>query len=127
YQLATPPAPVESVNGASGVVVLGPTDVGADPAGSASTAVSAHIGEAAPHGDKSYTASALSDQHIAPDPHRDGAYAQATFAAKEHTRSPELVGADPAGTTNSVEEVHVATTDPRGDCTHADATTSPLT
>lgn len=127
YQLATPPAPVESVNGASGVVVLGPSDVGADPAGSASTAVSAHIGEADPHGDRAYTDSALSDHLNAPDPHGDRAYAEATFAAKEHTHSPEQVGADPAGTASSVVEGHVSSTDPHGDRAYADATFVPLT
>ncbi len=42
-------APVQSVNGETGGVVLDATDVGADPVGSASDAVSAHVAAPNPH------------------------------------------------------------------------------
>lgn len=44
-----PTAPVISVNGETGVVVLSAVDVGADPAGTAATAVSTHVGLSDPH------------------------------------------------------------------------------
>lgn len=51
-------AAVESVNGQTGIVVLGASDVGADPAGTGATeaasAVSAHSGATDPHGDRAY-------------------------------------------------------------------------
>ena len=51
-------AAVESVNGQTGIVVLGASDVGADAAGTgateASSAVSAHSGATDPHGDRAY-------------------------------------------------------------------------
>ena len=54
-------AAVESVNGQTGIVVLGESDVGADPAGTgataASSAVSAHSGATDPHGDRAYAES----------------------------------------------------------------------
>lgn len=40
---------VASVNGQTGVVVLGATDVGADPSGTASASMSAHVAAADPH------------------------------------------------------------------------------
>lgn len=40
---------VDSVNGQTGVVVLGASDVGADPAGTASSAVAAHVAASDPH------------------------------------------------------------------------------
>ncbi|WP_293705567.1 tail fiber domain-containing protein [Stenotrophomonas sp. UBA7606] len=42
-------APVQSVNGETGGVVLDASDVGADPVGSASSAVSAHVAASDPH------------------------------------------------------------------------------
>ena len=42
-------APVQSVNGETGAVVLSATDVGADAAGTAATAVSAHEADTTPH------------------------------------------------------------------------------
>ena len=54
-------AAVESVNGQTGIVVLGASDVGADPAGTGATeaasAVSAHSGATDPHGDRAYAES----------------------------------------------------------------------
>lgn len=54
-------AAVESVNGQTGIVVLGASDVGADPAGTgataASSAVSSHSGATDPHGDRAYAES----------------------------------------------------------------------
>jgi len=51
-------AAVESVNGQTGIVTLGASDVGADPAGTGATeaasAVSAHSGATDPHGDRAY-------------------------------------------------------------------------
>jgi len=51
-------AAVESVNGQTGIVVLGASDVGADPAGTGATeaasAVSSHSGATDPHGDRAY-------------------------------------------------------------------------
>lgn len=55
---------VSSVNGKKGVVVLTAADVGADPAGTATAAVGAHVAVPDPHGDRSYTdgqVSALAD------------------------------------------------------------------
>jgi len=53
-------AAVESVNGQTGIVVLGASDVGADAAGTGATeaasAVSAHSGATDPHGDRAYAA-----------------------------------------------------------------------
>lgn len=45
---------VTSVNGESGVVVLGAADVGADPEGTADAAVAAHAVADDPHGDRAY-------------------------------------------------------------------------
>jgi peptidoglycan/xylan/chitin deacetylase (PgdA/CDA1 family) len=45
---------VSSVNGEQGAVSLNAADVGADPAGTATTAVSAHVAAADPHGDRSW-------------------------------------------------------------------------
>lgn len=42
-------APVQSVNGETGAVVLDAADVGADASGAAAAAVAAHVGEADPH------------------------------------------------------------------------------
>lgn len=66
---------VDSVNGQTGVVVLDASDVGADPAGTASAAVASHVAAVDPHGDRAYT---------------DGVVAALDAAD---------VGADPAGTT----------------------------
>lgn len=54
YQILTPASPVTSVNSNVGDVVLGPTDVGADPTGTAASAVSDHIDATDPHGDRAY-------------------------------------------------------------------------
>lgn len=54
YQILTPSDSVSSVNGETGDVVLGPSDVGADPAGSASNAINTHINASDPHGDRAY-------------------------------------------------------------------------
>lgn len=54
YQILTPTAPVTSVNGEVGDVVLGSSDVGADPAGTASSAISNHLSATDPHGDRAY-------------------------------------------------------------------------
>lgn len=45
---------VDSVNGETGVVTLSAADVGADPTGTASTAVSSHAAAVDPHGDRAY-------------------------------------------------------------------------
>ncbi|MFJ3201002.1 SGNH/GDSL hydrolase family protein [Streptomyces sp. NPDC086989] len=50
---------VTSVNGEVGVVVLDATDVGADPAGAAAAAVTAHVAATDPHGDRAAATSAL--------------------------------------------------------------------
>lgn len=44
-----PTAPVISVNGETGIVVLSAADVGADPAGTAAAEVSTHVGQLDPH------------------------------------------------------------------------------
>lgn len=46
---ASAAAPVQSINGETGVVVLGASDVGADPAGTASGAVASHEAASNPH------------------------------------------------------------------------------
>ncbi len=74
YELATPPDAVSSVNGQTGTVVLGPGDVGADPAGTAATEVANHVADTDPHGDRAYTDSELADHVSAIDPHGDRAY-----------------------------------------------------
>ncbi|MFF5703409.1 hypothetical protein ACFY7H_13010 [Streptomyces sp. NPDC012794] len=51
---------VTSVNGETGTVVLSAADVGADPSGTASTAVAAHAAATDPHGDRTAAAAALS-------------------------------------------------------------------
>jgi hypothetical protein len=48
--LATPPVSVTSVNGKVGTVSLVAADVGADPTGTASSAISSHNGDAGAHG-----------------------------------------------------------------------------
>jgi hypothetical protein len=53
---------VQSVNGEQGVVVLVPADVGADPAGSATTAVTAHTSADDPHGYKTWADSKFATQ-----------------------------------------------------------------
>ncbi|MEU4154763.1 hypothetical protein [Streptomyces antimycoticus] len=45
---------VNSVNGQTGTVTLDADDVGADPAGAATAAVTAHAGSTDPHGDRAY-------------------------------------------------------------------------
>lgn len=50
---------VDSVNGETGVVVLTAGDVGADPAGTAATAVASHVAAVDPHGDRAYTDAAV--------------------------------------------------------------------
>ncbi|MET9813163.1 polysaccharide deacetylase family protein [Streptomyces sp. NPDC006355] len=45
---------VQSVNGEQGAVTLNAADVGADPAGTATTAVSGHVAASDPHGDRSW-------------------------------------------------------------------------
>lgn len=52
-------AAVTSVNGETGAVVLSASDVGADPAGTASSAVSMHTAASDPHGDRAAAATAL--------------------------------------------------------------------
>lgn len=63
---------VSSVNGATGVVVLDAADVGADPVGTAATAVSTHAGEANPHPTYETSAEAaakITAHEAAGDPH----------------------------------------------------------
>jgi hypothetical protein len=50
---------VTSVNGETGTVLLSASDVGADPAGTASSAVSTHTAASDPHGDRAAAATAL--------------------------------------------------------------------
>src|SRR5574338_1448098 len=57
---------VDAVNGQTGTVTLDAADVGADPAGTATTAVSSHAAAVDPHGDRAYT-----DAELAA-PSRDG-------------------------------------------------------
>jgi outer membrane murein-binding lipoprotein Lpp len=50
---------VQSVNTKTGTVVLGPTDVGADASGAATSAVTAHAGASDPHGDRAWATAAF--------------------------------------------------------------------
>jgi hypothetical protein len=72
---------VESVNGKAGVVVLAAADVGADPAGTATAGVAAHVAAVDPHADRAYAASQVTAHAAAADPHGDRAYAAAQVAA----------------------------------------------
>jgi len=73
---------VDSVNGQTGDVVLDAADVGADPAGTAASAVSAHATAADPH--PQYLTQAEGDSAYAPQSHvgaTGGAHGTATTAA----------------------------------------------
>src|SRR5574338_601006 len=52
---------VDSVNGETGVVSLSAADVGADPSGTAATAVAAHAVATDPHGDRAHAAGLVDD------------------------------------------------------------------
>lgn len=84
---------VESVNGATGAVQLDAVDVGADPAGAAATAVSAHTAATDPHGDRTYATGQVTAHVGAGDPHADRAYA-ATLAAGLLPRAATVAGGD---------------------------------
>ena len=81
-------APVQSVNGETGVVSLDASDVGADPAGSASTAISNHESALDPHPQYTTTAEAAA---AAPVQSVNGETGAVSLDASD-------VGADPAGT-----------------------------
>lgn len=73
---------VASVNDQTGVVVLDAADVGADPAGTATTQVTAHTLAFDPHGDRAYAAGQVTAHTGAVDPHGDRAHTDAGLAAK---------------------------------------------
>ncbi|MCI3279203.1 hypothetical protein [Streptomyces cylindrosporus] len=91
---------VDSVNGATGVVVLDAADVGADPAGAAAAAqtaavsaaaadatakVTAHTNATDPHGDRAAAATALTAHAGAADPHGDRSYTDTQTATRVPT------------------------------------------
>lgn len=90
---AIPAAPVDSVNGQVGVVVLGAADVGADPAGSASAAVAAH--EAAPDPHPQYTTAAEAAA-AAPVQSVNGLTGTVTLAASDVGNDSGVAGASVA-------------------------------
>lgn len=137
YELLSPPAPVTSVNSQTGEVVLGAADVGADPAGTASTAVTNHVNDTDPHGDRAYadaTFSPLDHVHDGSDittgtvstDRLSVGTTVGTVAAGDHTHTAADVGADPAGTAASEVSDHVAAIDPHGDRAYSDSTFIPL-
>jgi hypothetical protein len=108
---------VDSVNGQTGVVVLGAADVGADPAGTAAAAVAAHVAAPDPHTQYTTAAEAAA---AAPVQSVNGETGAVSLSAAD-------VGADTAGAAAAVQsnlDTHtgqttaahggiVASTDPR--------------
>jgi len=95
-------ASVDSVNGQTGAVVLNAGDVGADPAGTAASAVSAHEAASDPHPQYTTAAEAAS---AAPVQSVNGQTGTVNLNAGN-------VGADPAGTASSEVAAHVAQANP---------------
>ena len=65
---------------AGGSDEITPADIGAEEAGAAAAAVSAHVGASDPHGDRAFTTSAISTHAGATDPHGDRAYTDTQLA-----------------------------------------------
>lgn len=97
-------APVQSVNGSTGAVSLAAGDVGADPAGTAAAAVSAHEGLADPHTQYTTAAEAAA---AAPVQQVNGQTGNVSLGAGD-------VGADSAGSAAAVQgnlTTHINDTD----------------
>jgi hypothetical protein len=105
------PRAVTSVEGRTGAVDVTASDVGADPSGTATAAVSAHAAAADPHADRAFTTSAVSTHAGASDPHGDRAFATSSVATHTAASDPH---ADRAFTTSAVS-THAGATDPHGD------------
>lgn len=90
---------VDSVNGETGVVVLSAADVGADPAGSASTAQAAAASDA--------TAKANAAQSAAISAAATDATTKANAA-----QAAAIAASDPVGTASAAVSAHVAASDP---------------
>jgi hypothetical protein len=145
YLADTATAAVTSVNDETGDVDLDAADVGAEAAGTAATAVTAHAGASDPHGDRAFTVTTVAAHSMAADPHGDRAYtdtAVATHAADTTavhgitdtsaletsagatTKVATHAGAaDPHGDrafTTAAVATHAAATDPHGDRAYAD-------
>lgn len=117
-----PTAPVVSVNGQTGVVILGAADVNADPVGTALSQIAIHEGATDPHGDRAY-AEGLSIAHIEDtNPHTQYAliddvpgYAPVQSVngmVGDVVLDAEIVGADAAGTAEIYMNDHVGDLDP---------------
>ena len=95
-------APVQSVNGETGTVTLDAADVGADPAGAATTQVALHEAKIDPH--PQYTTSAEAAA-AAPVQSVNGETGTVILDASD-------VGADPSGTASAAVSAHEAASDP---------------
>ena len=84
------------------LAVVGPDDVGADPAGTASTTVAAHEGAVDPHPQYTTTAEAGAAAPVQSVAGKAGAV----------TLTPGDVGADPAGTASTTVAAHEGAVDP---------------
>jgi hypothetical protein len=102
-------APVQSVNGETGTVVLDAGDVGADPAGTAATAVANHEAAGDPHPQYTTTAEAAA---AAPVQQVNGKTGVVILNAAD-------VSADPAGTAATAVSNHEAAGDPHPQYTTA--------
>ncbi len=117
-----PPSPVLSVNGNTGVVVLGPTDVGADAAGTAVSEINLHLSENDPHGDRNYAEGLLISHTEEYDPHPQYVRADDVPAycpvqsVNLQVGNVELVaedvGADAVGTALALMDAHLNHLDP---------------
>lgn len=95
-------APVQSVNAQVGPVVLGAADVGADPSGTATAAVAAHVAAADPHPQYTNAAEAAAAAPVQSVNALTGAV----------VLNAASVGADPSGTATTAVANHVAAADP---------------
>ena len=95
----TPTAHAAS-HGTGGSDPVSPSSIGAEPAGAAAAAVSAHVAATDPHGDRAAATTALDAHVAATDPHGDRAAAATALSA------------------------HIAATDPHGDRAYTDTQTA---
>lgn len=95
-------APVDSVNGFTGTVVLNAGHVGADPSGTAASAVSSHVSALDPHSQYTTTIEAAAAAPVQSVNTLTGAVILTASS----------VGADPAGTASAAVAAHAALSDP---------------
>jgi lysophospholipase L1-like esterase len=110
---------VTSVNGETGAVVLSASDVGADPAGTASSAVSTHTAASDPHGDRAAATTALA-AHEADTTAVHGISNTANLETQAGAQS-KADAAQAAAISNAASDAtakvaaHAAASDPHGD------------